>query len=330
MTVSHYHDLALEWRPQSSSDRQFLIIAGIVLVLMLGLGLLISAIPVPEPERQVRQPIPERIANLLLEKKKQQPVIEPPKPIEKPRPEAEPKPKPPAPEPPKVRKTEVEKKPLTPLTDEEAKARAEAEQTGLLALRDQLSDLMDTSDISAMVGAGVNAGTIAPVAPAGGGRELLLADAGKTSGGVDKDAAIFKSKVVSPTQLAAAKQTQVKQNLVDDRKLARAAASSTQSDGQRAGVRAEEDVTLVFDRHKGALFSLYNRARRTNPGLKGKIILKITIAPSGKVTKLEVVTSELGDQQLEDRLVRRIRNFDFGAMNVEPVTVTYPIEFLPS
>lgn len=86
----------------------------------------------------------------------------------------------------------------------------------------------------------------------------------------------------------------------------------------------------MFDRNKGILYKLYNHARRKNPGLKGKIVLRLTIAPSGKVNSIEIVSSELNDPKLETRLVRRIRNFDFGAKNVESMSVTYPIEFLPS
>jgi len=81
---------------------------------------------------------------------------------------------------------------------------------------------------------------------------------------------------------------------------------------------------------KSKLYSLYNRARRKNPDLEGKIILEITIAASGKVTKVHIVSSELDDKNLEASIVKRIRAFNFGAQKVEAVTVTYPIDFLPS
>ena len=78
------------------------------------------------------------------------------------------------------------------------------------------------------------------------------------------------------------------------------------------------------------MYSIYNRARRTNPSLKGKIVLEITILPSGKVSNVKIVSSELNDKKLESRLVSRIKLFNFGARDVKAVTVTYPIEFLPS
>ena len=93
--------------------------------------------------------------------------------------------------------------------------------------------------------------------------------------------------------------------------------------------RSEEEVTLVFDRHKSQLQGIYNRARRSNPTLKGKLVLAVTIEPNGSVSGVKVVSSELKDQALIDSLLARIRNFQFGAREVEKVTVNYPIEFLP-
>ncbi|RMF87533.1 MAG: energy transducer TonB, partial [Nitrospirae bacterium] len=91
-----------------------------------------------------------------------------------------------------------------------------------------------------------------------------------------------------------------------------------------------EEIQMVFDRHKGAIYALYNRALRRDPRLAGKVVLRLTIAPSGKVTRCEVVASDLHAPALERRLVRRVSLFDFGAKAVAPITVTYPIEFLPS
>ena len=94
-------------------------------------------------------------------------------------------------------------------------------------------------------------------------------------------------------------------------------------------VRSQEEITLVIDRHKGQLQALYNRARRSNPALKGKLVLSISIAPDGSVTDAEIVSSELNDRALEARILARIKTLQFGARPVPAVTVSYPIEFLP-
>ncbi|VAW87997.1 hypothetical protein MNBD_GAMMA17-1199, partial [hydrothermal vent metagenome] len=78
------------------------------------------------------------------------------------------------------------------------------------------------------------------------------------------------------------------------------------------------------------LFSIYNRERRTDPGLKGTIVLEIVIAPSGEVVEVRIVSSELNNSKLERRILSRIKQFNFGEKDVGTVTVSYPIEFIPS
>ncbi len=94
--------------------------------------------------------------------------------------------------------------------------------------------------------------------------------------------------------------------------------------------REEIELVLVFDRNKGAIFALYNRALRIDPTLEGKLVLRLTIAPSGEVTACEIVSSELGDADLERKLVQRILLFRFEARDVEPITTTKPIDFFPA
>jgi TonB family protein len=85
-----------------------------------------------------------------------------------------------------------------------------------------------------------------------------------------------------------------------------------------------------MDKNKSKLHALYRKARRSNPGIKGKIVLEITISPDGKVLVVNIASSELNDSKLESRIVARVKRFNFGAANVKAVTVTYPVEFLPS
>ena len=100
--------------------------------------------------------------------------------------------------------------------------------------------------------------------------------------------------------------------------------------GTRAAGRSIEEIQMVFDRNKGAIYSVYNRALRQDPALQGKIVLRLTIAPSGKVTRCDVVSSELHDVALEKKISQRIKLFDFGSKDVSQVTINYPIDFLPA
>jgi TonB family protein len=94
--------------------------------------------------------------------------------------------------------------------------------------------------------------------------------------------------------------------------------------------RSLEDVRLVFERNKGAIYAIYNRALREDPTLQGKVVVELKIAASGEVTGCRVVSSELGNNDLERKLVARIKQFDFGAKDVNDMTITYPLDLLPS
>ena len=94
--------------------------------------------------------------------------------------------------------------------------------------------------------------------------------------------------------------------------------------------RSREEIERVFDLNKGSIYTLYNRALRSNPALQGKLVLRLTIAPDGRVTFCEVVSSELGDPDLEQKLVQRVLLFQFEPRDVETITTTKPIDFFPA
>ena len=87
---------------------------------------------------------------------------------------------------------------------------------------------------------------------------------------------------------------------------------------------------LEAAKKSGAIFALYNRALRMDPTLEGKLVLRLTIAPSGEVTFCEIVSSELDDAELERKLVQRVKLFRFEAKDVEAITTTKPIDFFPA
>jgi len=86
----------------------------------------------------------------------------------------------------------------------------------------------------------------------------------------------------------------------------------------------------VFERNKGAIYAIYNRALREDPALQGKVVLELKIAPAGNVLDCRIVSSELHAAELEGKLLARIRQFDFGAKDVDQMVVTWPVDFLPS
>jgi hypothetical protein len=94
--------------------------------------------------------------------------------------------------------------------------------------------------------------------------------------------------------------------------------------------RSDEEIQIVFDRYKAALYRLYNRELRNNPTLRGQMVLKLTIEPNGTVSFLELQSTDMNAPALVTQILERVRAFDFGAKDVAPITIVYPIDFLPA
>lgn len=94
--------------------------------------------------------------------------------------------------------------------------------------------------------------------------------------------------------------------------------------------RTHEEISLDVDRYKSRLLAIYQRALRGNPSLRGQVVFKVTIEVSGKVSRVEVVSSALNDERLERKLAARFKMFKFGARDVDTMIVTIPIDFYPS
>ena len=306
MSVNSYESFALHWMQRDDNDAFFRKTYRIILAICVVMGIIVAIIDVPKPERKEREPLPPRLVKFLEEQKKAPP---PPKPVVKAAPKPKPKPKP---------IVRPKPKPKKPVTKKQIKAREKAQKSGLLALQNELTDLIETPAVSALVSSKVsNAGKQA----AKNDTSILTANATKGSGGVSTKGL---DRRVSTTAIGSRKTTQVNSRAA----VATINAEKTGKGGK--ATRSEEEIIIVMDKNKGSIFAVYNRELRRNPGLQGRVVLEITIAPSGRVTKVKVVSSELGDKKLERKLVARIKLFNFGAKKVDTVTVTYPLEFFPT
>jgi len=94
--------------------------------------------------------------------------------------------------------------------------------------------------------------------------------------------------------------------------------------------RTDEEIQIVFDRHKAQLYRLYNLELRRDPTLQGKMILRLTIEPDGAVSLCLLHGSNMNAPDLAAQVLERVKTFNFGAKVVPPVTIIYPIDFLPA
>jgi protein TonB len=305
--AANYRIFDLPWTPDEHEQQRLKKTARTLLLLFAAIGILIPLIPMSE--RPPPPALPEEVVRLVLEP----PPPPPPKPEvkkeEPPKAEAKPEPKP------------VE---LPKPVDRREEARKKAENAGLVAMKDQLADLRDMLDPTEMSSAPM-IGRVEGESRAE--RSLVTSRTGVGSGGINtgKLSSGFGN---GPGNLKGHAAGTAVPSFADKIGDDRTAASRIGSGGRAS--RSREEIEIVFDRNKSAIYALYSRALRELPELQGKVVVQLTIAPSGEVTDCRVLSSELNDAELERKLVARIRMFRFEARDVEAMTTTKPIEFFPA
>jgi len=315
LDLPFYREFELPWTTGQDQERKFQRLLGIIFLICLLLSAVWPFIPVSEPDPFDVEEIPPRIAQLLLEEK---PLPPPPPP-----PQEEPEPEPDDPEPEPVVETdpeppEPEPEP-EPVVDRQEQAREEA-QAALMPFAEDLADLVDKElqvaddrPLTASVGEAAR-----------NERSMITSSAGTASGGINTAA---MSRNTGGTDIAGRNTTRVASPVAG---IGQPGGGASRSGSSGKGSRSREEIELVFDKNKGAIFALYNRALRKDPSLEGKLVLRLTIAPNGQVTMCEVVSSDLNDEELERKLVQRIKLFRFEAKDVEAITTTKPIDFFPA
>lgn len=293
-------------------DRSFRRLCIILLVIFLGAGVFLNSIQLPEIEQKSLVDISPRLAKLILEKQKVKP---PPKKVEK----KEVKKK--KPEKKKKKKEKPKKK-----EKKKESARDVAQQAGLLKLKDELEDLRESFDLDDVLTLPQQTTGKQEIKVASSS-DLLTSSAQKTSGGIKTDTL---NRTLKTSELTQRQTTKVESKIeVDESKLAKAS-TSTSSQKSSSKKRSADEIERVFQKNKGGIFNIYNRALRKNPSLAGQVVVELTITPDGSVTSVIILSSELDDEKLERKLVLKIRKFKFTSANVAEITITYPIEFLPS
>jgi TonB family protein len=292
----------LPWSPTEEVERRFRKVVRNAFIVFAVFAILIPLLPMSERDQVKAPEIPDRIVKLVLEK----PAPPPPPPkIEEKKPEPEKKVEQPKPPPPKP------------------DARERAQNTGLLKLQDQLADLRDNAILDKAAMTKNLTGKIGEETRSE--RSLITSRVGTSSGGINTSG-LSRGYGGGAGSLTGHSTTQVSSSTLaaqGTNKVERGAGSGKAS-------RSEEEIAMVFDRNKGAIYALYTRALRDKPDLQGKLVLELTIGSDGSVVRCEVVSSELNDPDLERKLVARVRLFRFEAKDVGTITVTKPIDFFPA
>jgi outer membrane biosynthesis protein TonB len=303
----------LSWVYSGEDDKRFRKSAWLALLLTTVLSAIISQMTLPPLIADNGEQVPQRVVRLLMEEK----PVPPPAKVEVPKP--------------KVKETKPVEKPVQlakaePKVQELAPKEPEAKDQGILAFRERLASAKDDQVVGRL-------GAQARIDNSDYGgraqRSMLTTNAPGSSGGINL-ASISRGMGGGPGNGAGMAGVQVT-------RASSAIAAVGTPGGDRplsndAGVagRTDEEIQIVFDRYKSALYRLYNKELRRDPTLRGQVILKLTIEPDGSVSMCELKSSDMNAPDLTAQVVERVKGFDFGAKAVPAITILYPIDFLPA
>ena len=294
----YYRRYDLPWSPSEEMERRFRAILRNLAIAFTLCAIVVALLPRHKQDINTES-LPERVVQL---------VLEPPPPP--------PPPPPPQPQKP-LEKVPVSKVPTPPVPVD---PRVKASKSGLLANMDDLAALRDVNldKFAKNQPNTTDPGDVSQVT-----RNVISSKAGGTSGGIS---APSSSGLASGSgSLKGIYTTQVK-----DPNAGTGQATATRPGGSGKASRSADEIALVFTKNKGAIDMMYARATRDNPGLQGKVVIELTILPSGDVTAVKIVSSELNDPDFENKLKARIMLFKFEPKDVATLTATKPIDFFPA
>jgi len=317
MSVDTKIDDVFPWEDTGEDSIFKILTIVVIIVFFIGAFVLNSAI-LPEPIRQSLKEVSPRLAQLVIEKKKLD--VKKPKPIkkklvpkkEKPKPKLKAKDKKKQPIKKKLKPKPVKKKAPEP------SAKEVAQSSGLLAFADELSDLRDDFDLAELDEPVVNTNAIKKAKTVQ--HDVLTAKATTGSSGIKASGATRSTRSTLTQRKTAKVATSIK------------AVKLTKKGPKKSKLRqrSEEEIERVFQKNKGKIFTVYNRELRKDPSMKGKVVFEITIQPNGSVSKCIIVSSEIDNKKLQKRLISKIKKFKFKSLKVPVITISYPIDFLPS
>lgn len=301
----------MPWARGGEDDQRFRKALAACLLVSLLSGSALHLVELPVPDRWEPLEVPDRFARLIP----REPVKPPPpdEPKSTPRKET-----PRAADEPAVADRES-RQPAA-----ETPSRPSSSTKGILAFRETLSGLARPS-ASERLGSNARISETGDTASGPPRRSLVTRGAATASGGIDvaglsRETGGGAGQQIGGVEIARA-ESSIGVGSGSDRPLAAGPSAA----------RTDEEIQIVFDRHKAALYRLYNRELRRNPTLQGQIVLRLTIEPDGSVSLCELKSTDMDAPALSKGVIERVETFDFGSKEGVPaVTIVYPIDFLPA
>jgi outer membrane biosynthesis protein TonB len=325
---------AMAWARGSEDDWRFRKALAASLAVSLLFGVLLPMIDLPLPKPFEAADVPKRLAQLVREEKAKPlpppPVVEESPPEEK---QQQQKPKPVPEQRPADKRDELP--PETPAyAAVEPEPQKKVEKAGILAFREKFASLAQ-DQAAPRLGADARFDDAEDASGEPSARSMLTTNAPGSSGGINL-ASLSRNVGGGGGGGGGGGSGNGMQGVQVGR-----ATSSIASIGGGGGdrplarggpglSRTDEEIQIVFDRYKAAFYRLYNRELRNDPTLRGQMILRLTIEPDGSVSMCMLESSDMQAPNLSAQVVDRVRTINFGAKEVQALTIVYPIDFLPA
>lgn len=86
----------------------------------------------------------------------------------------------------------------------------------------------------------------------------------------------------------------------------------------------KSSVARVFSRRKGAIKYCYEKSLKVNPELRGKVTIRFTIGPAGRITDIDVTENSTNDSSVAQCIVSKVKGWKFEPPQGGSVTFSYP------
>ena len=320
-----YRASVMPWTRGGEEDQRHRKSLALSMLVCILLALLADLVQLPVPEFAELSEVPERVAQLIERERE----VPPPQPV--------------------VEELAVEEEPIEvdpedPLVAEEQQpeeiipepapseeelrqaAREQVASKGILAFRDSFSSRAQSAP-STQLGADARIGNAGEAAVGRPERAMVTTQGPGSSGGINLSSISRNVGGGGGDQIAGVELSRVASSIGGGG----GGGSNRPMSGRPLAGRTDEEIQIVFDRYKAALYRLYNRELRKDPTLRGQLVLRLTIEPDGSVSLCELQSSDMEAPALAQQIVTRVRGFDFGAKeDIVAMTIIYPIDFLPA
>jgi TonB family protein len=96
---------------------------------------------------------------------------------------------------------------------------------------------------------------------------------------------------------------------------------------EAVGARNEQSLYQVLSQNIGRLQYIYEKFLKTNPEIRGKVEVEVTINPDGSVANVVVLSSEIPLQDFQQQIRDAVRRWKYEAVAQGQMKVVYPIVF---